>query len=283
VTATKNDTLAGGRTSESKPVFRVGANYQLAKASFLRASWGQGYRFPTIAEQFINTNAGFSIVPNVHLTSETGWSAELGIKQGYQFGDFKGFVDASVFRSDYSNMMEFTYYGALGILAFQSQNIGNTVIQGFELSTNGIGKIGKMELTYQMGYTWLDPRFKDFNLADMQSSSADFNVLKYRFRNSLKFDVQADIDRLSFGTSLQYNSHMEAVDKVFEFILPGVKTFRGIHNSGFTIFDVRVGYKVSDHMKISFLVKNLLNQEYTYRPALLEPPRNLTLRLDYKL
>ena len=35
--------------SASKPVFRTGLNYQLAVATYLRASWGQGYRFPSMA------------------------------------------------------------------------------------------------------------------------------------------------------------------------------------------------------------------------------------------
>ena len=30
---------------QSKPVFRAGMNHQLAKASFVRASFGQGYRY----------------------------------------------------------------------------------------------------------------------------------------------------------------------------------------------------------------------------------------------
>ncbi|MBK9488675.1 MAG: TonB-dependent receptor [Haliscomenobacter sp.] len=79
---------------EAKPVLRLGANYQIGDYSFLRASWGQGYRFPTIAEKFIFTNlGGFNISPNPDLQSETGWSTELGIKQGLKLGSLKGFLD----------------------------------------------------------------------------------------------------------------------------------------------------------------------------------------------
>ena len=52
----ENDTL--NKISVSKPVFRLGANYRFGKATFLRSSWGQGYRFPSIAELFISTNIG---------------------------------------------------------------------------------------------------------------------------------------------------------------------------------------------------------------------------------
>ena len=57
--------------TEGKPVFRFGANYQLAEATYLRTSWGQGYRFPSIAELFISTNVGdIHVYANPKLKSE---------------------------------------------------------------------------------------------------------------------------------------------------------------------------------------------------------------------
>ncbi|MBC7886034.1 MAG: hypothetical protein H7X99_11210 [Saprospiraceae bacterium] len=34
---------------------------------------------------------------------------------------------------------------------------------------------------------------------------------------------------------------------------------------------------------ISALMNNILNQEYTLRPALIEAPRNVALRVDWKI
>jgi outer membrane receptor protein involved in Fe transport len=111
-------------TTEAKPVVRIGVNYEAAKYTFIRASFGQGYRFPTIAEKFVRTDLGtvtypltptlsasipVGIFPNNNLTSETGWSAELGIKQGVQIGEWRGFVDVAGFINRYNNMMEFTF------------------------------------------------------------------------------------------------------------------------------------------------------------------------------
>jgi iron complex outermembrane receptor protein len=45
-------------SSEGRPVFRAGMNIKLHKASFVRASFGQGYRFPTMAEKYIRTQVG---------------------------------------------------------------------------------------------------------------------------------------------------------------------------------------------------------------------------------
>ena len=38
--------------SAGRPVFRTGLNYRLAEATYIRSSWGQGYRFPSMAELF---------------------------------------------------------------------------------------------------------------------------------------------------------------------------------------------------------------------------------------
>ena len=85
--------------AETKPVFRVGLNYQAAKYTYIRASWGQGYRFPTIAEKFIKTEVGSIVIgQNLDLVSETGMSAEVGIKQGVKLGrDINALIDVSGF------------------------------------------------------------------------------------------------------------------------------------------------------------------------------------------
>ena len=108
---------------ESRPVFRLGANYQVANYTFIRASWGQGYRFPTIAEKYISTSVtGLSIYPNPDLTSETGWSGEIGVKQGVKISNWQGMIDVSGFISEYDNMMEFTfgYYPFPGFMSLNS-------------------------------------------------------------------------------------------------------------------------------------------------------------------
>ena len=51
--------------------------------------------------------SGVSAVPNPSLQSETGWTTELGIKQGFRISEFEGFLDVSAFWSEYQHMMEF--------------------------------------------------------------------------------------------------------------------------------------------------------------------------------
>ncbi|MFZ4634002.1 MAG: TonB-dependent receptor, partial [Saprospiraceae bacterium] len=295
----KTDTIPGGETNESKPVYRVGANYRIGEATYLRASWGQGYRYPTIAEKYIQTDfsAGNFVRPNPNLVSETGWTAELGVKQGFRIGSWQGFVDLSGFISEYDNMMEFVLAEA-GIAIdpgppptpvlqtyFESQNVGDTRIRGFEVALTGQGALGPGQLYVLSGFTFVDPRYQNFGDAENQASSVDYNVLKYRFRQTFKTDAEYVWKRWSAGASVQYNSRMEAIDAIFELdLIPpfsAVRRFRQQHNDGFTLVDLRAAYRFSPHWKLSLLCNNVLNVEYMLRPALLEAPVNYSMRVDW--
>jgi outer membrane receptor protein involved in Fe transport len=168
----------------NRPLFRIGANYRIAEATYLRGSYGEGFRFPTMAELFINSNiGGIGLYPNPRLQSESGWYGELAVKQGFKFGDWSGFLDAAFFINQYQNMMEFNFgqfgevnpnllsniQSGLGFtiedlgVGFGSQNVGDTRIMGLELSGGSQGKIGNFPLNIMVGYTFIDPKSLNWN------------------------------------------------------------------------------------------------------------------------
>ena len=293
-----------------KPVFRLGTTYRLAEETYLRASYGEGYRFPTIAEKFIATSVGgLTLFPNANVKAETGWSAEFGIKQGFKIGNFMGYLDLAGFITEYKDMMEFTFGGgkpdstSLGNIFFQSVNIDDTRIRGFEFSLMGTGNIGKVDFNVLAGYTFIVPEFQNWDQDSTirELSSADYNILKYRNVHTVKFDIEAFLFKksLSVGFSVNYNSRMENIDKAFEDIIynvPGDDDIFGLGyyrqniNSGeFINMSARMGYRYAFKnndgneiaaVKLSLVGKNLLNQEYMIRPALVDAPANITLRLD---
>ena len=278
--------IANGRLEESRPVFRLGSNWQVASYTFLRASYGEGYRFPTVAERFINTPLGpVSIFPNPELRSETGWTAELGLKQGIKLGGWQGFFDIAGFVQEYDNMMEFVAtIDEEFNFGFQSQNIGDTRISGIDMNINGAGQIGRLHTTLLTGYTYINPRYRTFSEMDSLSSSAKRNILKYRFQHTFKFDLETGTERWRVGLSVLYNSNMENIDAILEeLVVPGLKAYRAANMGGFTIVDLRASYRIIPALKVSVLLKNALNKEFSYRPGLLEAPRNFTVRLDYDL
>ncbi|MBL7827123.1 MAG: TonB-dependent receptor [Saprospiraceae bacterium] len=302
--------IPNGEVVEGKPVYRFGANYRAGQATYFRASWGQGYRYPTLAEKFVNTEfgAGSSVVPNPALVSETGWTAEIGLKQGFKIGEWRGFVDATYFVSEYQQMMEFVLdtiffsfgpNGIQGASRFRSENSGDTHVEGYEISVIGSSDLWGGTFSLLTGFTSIDPKYKVFDKDNPNlnyGSSDTNNVLKYRFNQTFKLDAEYSKKKLSVGLSVQYYSFMKAIDELFEGRVKGVdlgplapsefvavRNFRARNNNGSTVVDLRASYAVNDHLKLSALCGNLFNEEYAIRPALLDAPRNYTLRLDYKL
>ncbi len=291
------DTLHDGIIAERRPVWRFGSNYKLARATHLRASWGQGYRFPTIAEQFIKTEAGiFRIIPNPYLTSETGWTTELGLKQGYRVGGIEGFADVSLFWSEYQDMMEFSALVQDFQLYFQSQNVGNTVIRGVDANVMGRWNSGAYQLNYLAGYTYVDPRFQEYDSTgfgkpivdpgltqgqrNAANSSYKGNVLKYRNKHSFKTDVELQWRGLFIGVNVSALSEVLAIDRVFELIIPGMEDFRKEHK-GYTLTNVRLGghYK---QFRLTCSLDNAFNTIYVQRPGILKAPRSFVVKLDMK-
>ena len=317
-----SDTLK--RFGASKPVFRTGLNYQLAEATFLRTSWGQGFRFPAMAELFIRTNySGLEIYPNAELKPESGWSAEIGLKQGIKIGNWMGFFDAAAFLMRYNDMMEFSFgkfaenqpdpndpnaslnfYG----LGFKSLNVGKTEISGIELSLSGQGNItNNLKLNMLAGYTYMnpislepntvyevldDPVFLEGEYIDSltyTNSSSDPSILKYRYKHIAKIDVELTYKKISFGNSLRYNDFMKNIDKIFtepilEIIgISGINEARKKFKSGDFIIDVRLGYQLNNTVKFGFVINNLLNQEYMTRPATMMPPRTFAFQCNLKI
>jgi iron complex outermembrane receptor protein len=275
--------IPGGKTSGDKPIFKVGLNYLLSKNASLRASWGQGYRYPTIAEKFINTTAGaIRVSPNPNLDSETGWSAELGFKQGLKIAEWKGYMDISLFRSEYNNMIEFLIQDIFK--GFQSFNIGNTRIQGLEFSVRGMGKFGPIGMDLLAGYTYIEPTYRNFADIDTIKSTSNANILKYRMKHNVRVNLGMNWQQWTFGCNYQYNSNMVAIDKIFDVVISGVHDFRAAHNTGFHVFDFRISRSfVQERFMVGLHLNNAFNRAYTYRPGLLEAPRNISVRVTWKI
>ncbi|MBL7754833.1 MAG: TonB-dependent receptor [Chitinophagaceae bacterium] len=300
--------------TETRPVFRAGVNYELDRATFIRASYGQGYRYPSIAERFVSTSFGASrVFPNPRLQSETGWSAELGIRQGYQLGSWVGFIDLAGFWTEYQNMMEFNFglhlpddssitqvSNVLDYIGFKSINVGDTRINGIDLSIMGQGKTLGQESRFILGYCYMNPIQLNPDSVIMANISGETRTLKYRYRHSLKFDYEVSYRKLSLGTTLLYNSFMQNIDAVFQNTKPqenifgqlfeagtGIPTtvndFRTKYNQGTFLWDVRLAVQLSPQVKAAFVVKNLLNTVYSERPGIVGALRNFTLQLSAEL
>jgi outer membrane receptor protein involved in Fe transport len=281
-------TVPNGRVTDGQVVARAGINYKLADFTNLRASWGQGYRYPTVTERFIRTSfGGFQIFPNPLLTPEYGFSTEVAVKQGIKVGGIMGFLDVSGFWQQYTDMIEFSFIASGTNFGFKPINVGNTRITGTEVSFMGKFKVGPVDFTTLTGYTYIVPVYLNFdeNPQIRSSVSSGVNELKYRSRHSAKSDIEGSFEGLTIGFAWQRYSHMVNIDKQIEEPLIGqdlfeIKAFRKLNPNGFNTFDFRLGYALGQ-FKLSAILANATNQLYTIRPGLAEAPKNYTLRLDY--
>jgi outer membrane receptor protein involved in Fe transport len=157
------------RESELAPVFRVGASSMLWKEGYLRGSFGQGFRFPTIAERYINTTiGGVPIIANPDLRPEKSWATEVGLMQGVKIGKFAGYIDFAAFWQEYKDFVEFNAgtfdnpFSSFGGLAFQSQNTGRARVRGFDVSFMGGGNLTPwLGMNVLLGYTYAQPHSLD--------------------------------------------------------------------------------------------------------------------------
>jgi outer membrane cobalamin receptor len=225
-----------------RPVVRTGMSFKIAKASYVRASFGQGYRFPTIGEKYILTNSGgLGVYPNPELKPETSWNLEAGIKQGFKIGKFYGYLDLVGFWQEFYNSVNIVMgnYGTnTSLPGFKFLNTGDNRVRGVEASIMGGGQFTKsFGMTLLLGYTYTLPESLnpdevfyvnkrvligggDTLITEQSfthrntSIDSTTNILKYRFRHLGKMDMEFTYRKWAIGYSFRYYSFMENIDKV---------------------------------------------------------------------
>ncbi|MBQ4355625.1 MAG: TonB-dependent receptor [Bacteroidales bacterium] len=308
---------------KQKPIFRAGVNYQLpASMTSFRASFGQGYRYPTIGERFISISIGnYGFYPNKDLVPESSWNAEVGIAQPYRVGPFEGFFDVAGYYQHYKNFIEFAFgsWGPNGDIlhdmGFMYLNTGLAWIAGTDVSLVGHGEIGpNVEMNFMVGYTYSHPITKNRDgiyyvnpntnkpySYNTTASDPSKGFLKYRIQHNAKLNLGFLFwKKLGMDVACTYYSAMKNVDNLFfdmdqianpslSYLHLGPLPFDGFtnyfnnHTRGAFTLDVSVSYKILEALEVSFAIKNILNNEYTLRPMYLEAPRNFTLKIAYGL
>lgn len=307
-----NDTVTG-----LKPIFRIGASINVFKETYFRASYGQGYRFPTITERYIRTGVGnFGVFANPNLRSESSWNAEFGIKQGVKLGNIYGYFDVAAYWQQYQNTIEylFGFWGeSYTVLSdgwgFKFLNTGESRVLGIDVSFSGKAKLSdNAELMFMVGYNYilpktLDPDYVyaiDTMLTDKEysynSTSLDpsNNILKYRFLHNIKADFEVTMYKsIALGMSVKYFSKMENMDGVIEEFEdatagPFIQSIRYMdyfkeNQKGVWILDARVSYGFKEKHKIAVIATNFLNNSYSLRPLKIEQPATLMLQYTLKI
>lgn len=290
-----------------RPLLRAGINYQTGRKTFLRATYGEGYRFPTIAERFVDDRLNtLSVFPNPGLKSERGWYTEIGVRQGFAVGNnFNLSADAAFFWQEYTNLIEFHYdqWAAPSLdstvmppaihpaqLGFKAINIDRTRTAGIEFSLEGSGKINEIGIRTLCGYTYVDPINLDadpslqnvgnymnhfFRTFNNFTESDKASVLYYRNRKLFKSDIELSYKKFAFGYAAFYYSSFDKIDARLYDI---VQVFLNNAGAGVWVQNARLSYQINQNVTMAFIVNNIDNVEYSTRPGRMDPPRNFNIQ-----
>ena len=132
----------------------------------------------------------------------------------------------------------------------------------------------------------------------MKEKSNTSKYLKYRPKHSFKTTVDFQWKRINVGANVAWKSKILAVDYLMldersktqndlmdyvRGILFGyskgetLATYWKKHNTDYATVDFRFGVKATKEVAFQFMVNNLFNKEYSYRPMAVAAPRTFCL------
>jgi outer membrane receptor for ferrienterochelin and colicins len=180
---------------------KLGIVYNPFATLTIRASAGSGFRAPSVAETFTNTDAGgLTILPNPNLKPERSWSYELG-------GTFillpEIEINASGFVNDYQDLIE-AKFGSGGI---KFQNITSARVSGIE-GAFGFFLFDRI-WNSKISYTYIYPEDR-----------TKHDILKYRPRKLFYISTEIAPEPFRLGIDYRYLSRVEQIDEEFLGIVP---------------------------------------------------------------
>jgi outer membrane receptor for ferrienterochelin and colicins len=242
---------------------KAGCVYTPGPGTAVRASYGRGFRTPSVAEAFIVTQAGgLDIIPNPSLRPERSSSVEIGVSQ--LLGE-TALLDAALFQTEFRDLIEPRFVPSGGVLKGQFNNVTRARVQGMELSA----KVGCFARALMMdaGYTYVYPR--DLGLKDL---------LKYRPRHILYAGATARLGFLTLGADFRYLSKIERIDQEFTVFVNDAAAMVPVY-----VADVRLAADIAPAgvpVTATLIVNNLFQYNYVELIGNLLPPRTCMLTLD---
>jgi iron complex outermembrane receptor protein len=245
---------------------KAGITYTAAPGTILRASFGRGFRVPSVAEAFLSGEvSGFGTVPNSDLRPERSLSYELGISQ--TLGDI-GALDFAAFRTEYDDLIEPGIVVTSTNSAYiQWRNVTNARVQGFETSFRA-GLLGS-DLQYNFGYTYVYPE-----------NRANHTLLKYRPRHIFYANATAKVGPLNIGADFRFVSRVDQVDT--EFVQLGIIADAD-ERTDIIVTDFRAGVDFSFGgvpLTATLNVNNAFRHNYVELIGNLMPPRTFVFVLE---
>jgi iron complex outermembrane receptor protein len=243
---------------------KVALTWNPVQGTTLRASYGRGFRVPSLPEAFISAGStGLMAVPNMELKPERSNSYEAGLSQKLWEA---GTLDLAVFRSDIDNLIEPGLIVAGQDLEVQWRNVTRARVQGFETGVRA-GVLDNL-LVANFGYTYVYPQ--DLTLHD---------ILKYRPRHVLYANGTAHAGMFTGSVDFRFVSRIDRIDD--ELVNAGVVP-DGDQRVPIYVTDIRLGADFvlgGVPVNATLSVNNAFQHRYVELIGNIMAPRNYVLVL----
>jgi iron complex outermembrane receptor protein len=247
---------------------KFGVVYKPSLTTIIRTSIGTGFRAPSMAEAFTNTNvSGIPVVSNTNLKSEKSISWEIGLNQILSTNMV---TDVAIFYNQYKDLIEgFVKRDSLERAEYiKFKNIHDARIIGFDSKISG--QILNNSVMYNIGYTYLDAQDLSIN---------DF--LKYRPRHLFYTGTVFNIHDFQVGMDYRFIKRYDRIDNELAAYIDDAEVRGDAH-----IVDVRIIKQLkigSLPLKISLQINNFLQYNYIDLIGSIAPIRNFIFTLETSL
>jgi len=231
----------------------------------LRASYGKGFRVPTVAELFSRSQLNiFKVEPNPNLIAETSDAFEIG--SSILLGELGTIsllkIDAAIFSNRFKNLIE-PLPDEKGIIHFE--NITDARINGTEFGMN-IGFFSN-SIILSTAYTWLNP-------VSINSEGEVIDTLSYRFRHNLINSLKGSWRSFNATIEYRYASRIESIQLFNENKITGSDLRVPIH-----LWNISFGYS-RNNWDLLFRIENIFQYYYVELERNIGEERNYSLNIS---
>ena len=238
---------------------KVNLSWQIASETVMRASYGWGFRVPSVAERFVANRDFIPLEPNLLLKPELSTGYEIGFKHIFQGNWFALQADIAGFWNDYQDLVEPLFVPDLG--AFQFQNISNARIRGVEMQ---LEFYPYSEFFYIRGGVTLLESFDRERRQEL--------VFRSNQQVQTSFGLKP-IKGMDLGADFRFFSEPNRLDSDFSRFVPDADVAVATR-----VLDARANYTFMIGGKLEltagFVVRNAMQYAYLERPAFMAAPRS---------
>lgn len=247
---------------------KLGMSYNMYESLNFRASIGNGFRVPTIAERYATVNfQGFKVIPNFNLKPEKSWSFEAGFNYEFSLAGMPVYVDAALFNNELSDLIE-PSFSETGAADIQFQNITSARINGLEFTLR----------SFLFNAFGLETAITYMNPVDLSTN----DELKYRPNVLFYNKFVLPLGCVELQADYRFKNKFNNIDPELALIVKDVDARVDIH-----LVDARIIFDLQKFSKdlpftMTISANNLLDYYYAEMVGNLGATRYISLRFDGK-